>query len=33
VFLLQPFDQREQFLNSLDNTVLLGKRWQRKEQV
>ena len=26
MFLLQPFDQREQFLDSLDNAVLLGER-------
>ena len=25
-YLLQPFDQREQFLNPLDDAVLLGER-------
>jgi len=28
VFLLQPFDQREQFLNPLDDAVLFGEWWQ-----
>ena len=32
MFLLQPFDQREQFLNPLDDAVLFGKwrQWDKK---
>ena len=31
VSLLQPFDERKQFLYPLDNAVLLGKRWNRNQ--
>ena len=31
MFLLQPFDQREQFLDSLDDAVLLGE-WRQRDK-
>ena len=32
MFLLQPFDQREQFLNLLDDAVLLGE-WRQRDKT
>lgn len=33
MFFLQPFDQREQFLNALDDTYLFAERRKRKERI